>query len=56
MTLHEVIMIEVLRVLKLHRGNKTRTAATLGLSLRTLQNWINRYDELIEFRPSRVIQ
>lgn len=51
--IHEAILRMVYDCLKKTAGNKTKTAAELGVSLRCLRKWVAKYDELKEFRKSR---
>jgi DNA-binding NtrC family response regulator len=44
-TLEEIEMAHLLRVLEKHGGNKTTTAAELGISLKTMYNKLNRLNE-----------
>ena len=41
--LHEVERLYILRTLKLHRGNKRKAAAILGIDTKTLYNKLRRY-------------
>lgn len=43
-TLEEIERRLIRRRLRLFRGNRTRTAQSLGLTVRTIRNWINRWD------------
>jgi DNA-binding NtrC family response regulator len=38
-------MEHIMRVLQKHNGHKASAAAELGISLKTLYNKLNRYDE-----------
>lgn len=42
------------RALKYSRGNRTHAADYLGVSLRTIRNWIKRFDLAREFPPSHM--
>lgn len=44
-SLAEVEMQHILRVLEKHQGHKAHAAAELGISLKTLYNKLNRYEE-----------
>ena len=44
-TLREIEMEHILRVLEKHRNNKPAAAAELGISLKTLYNKLNQFDE-----------
>lgn len=43
MTLEEIKRRAVLRCLARHRGNKLRAVKELGISLKSLYNWLNRW-------------
>jgi len=45
MTLAELERVAILETLKLHGGNKTRTAAALGIGLRTLHTKLKEYGQ-----------
>jgi DNA-binding NtrC family response regulator len=47
--LKEVKAIVIKEALIFHDGNKTHTAAALGMSIRTLRNWIIGTEMLREF-------
>lgn len=44
-SLHDVEMAHILRVLEKHNGHKVSAANELGISLKTLYNKLNKYDE-----------
>jgi DNA-binding NtrC family response regulator len=44
-SLHEVEMAHILRVLEKHNGHKASAANELGISLKTLYNKLNKYEE-----------
>jgi DNA-binding NtrC family response regulator len=44
-SLEAVEMEHILRVLQKHNGHKASAAAELGISLKTMYNKLNRYDE-----------
>lgn len=43
MTIDEITRLHVLRRLRHFQGNKGQTAASLGVCLKTLYNYLNRY-------------
>jgi len=43
MTLREIEMQVILQTLDRHEGDKPRTAADLGIALKTLYNKLNQY-------------
>lgn len=49
MTLDHVISIFVRYQLSRHKGNRTHTAAALGISVRTLRNYMTKWRFDIEF-------
>jgi DNA-binding NtrC family response regulator len=44
-TLHDIEMEHILRTLEKNGGNKPTTAKELGISLKTLYNKLNRWEE-----------
>ena len=46
MTLEEMEQIIIMRSLQIHMGNKTKTAESLGISIRTIDNKLEKYEEL----------
>lgn len=53
MTLHERMLLIVRDALRARKGNRKATAVDLGISARSIRNWINRYDVLAEFRRNK---
>lgn len=49
-TLHEIEKEIILERLKENKGHKPKTAVSLGISLKTLYNKLNRYTQE-QFRP-----
>lgn len=48
-------MVQIVReVLMKYCGNRTHTAKELGITVKTLRNWIERNDELCEFRKRKI--
>lgn len=50
LTLAEIEKRYVLFVLKKNDGNKAKTAGDLGIAVKTLYNWLNKWG-LLERRP-----
>ena len=48
-TLHDIEMEHILKTLEKNGGNKPTTAKELGISLKTLYNKLNRWED--EHRP-----
>lgn len=49
----DVVLEDLTRFhLKHSRGNRTAAAIEMGISVRTLRNWINKYQLAKEFPPA----
>lgn len=46
-TMEEWNKLILLRTLKTFNGNKTHSAKALGISIRTLRNWLRKYQDKI---------
>lgn len=53
MTLLEIKLKAIHDTLTRHRANKTKAAKELGITVKSLRNWVLRYDALKDFRVSR---
>lgn len=49
-TMKDVVVNAILSCLRLHNGNKTYAAVSLGMSLRSVRQWVGRDERLAEFR------
>ena len=45
MTLDEMEQVIIMKSLQIHAGNKTKTAEALGISIRTIDNKLEKYEE-----------
>ena len=50
MSIDEVIKRHVLDVLHKHRGDKRAAAKELGIGVKTLYNWLHRWNEMPPLR------
>jgi len=52
-TLQKKIMYIVRETLLRHNGNKVHAARELGITARTIRNWVEKNDELQEFKQAK---
>lgn len=52
-TLREQTLVIVADTLRRHNGNRTYAALELDISIRALRMWIEKYDQLSEFRRAK---